>query len=159
MANTAPSLCVWSLVIRPNKIQTTLQSWQHFSRNYLSAATMEISGCVLPCARMCVSVRVQKWLFRFKLIYKFNLFSTPSFILLVRRYKCNIRCSGRRETQSSQNTVRRHVQSAQLSRPETWNHNDKFPYTRGLRLLISMVFASSYTCTSSLWAEVSLDSN
>lgn len=42
---------------------------------------------------------------------------------------------------------------------QTWNHNDTFPYTRGLRLFISTVFSSTYTCTSSFRAEVSLYSN
>lgn len=142
---------VCGLVIRPCKIQTALQCWQPFSNNHHSVATMEIF--LLVCAR------VQKWVFVFKLIYKFNLFPTPTFILLVMRYKCNIPCSGQRTTQSSQNMARRRVQTVQLSRPETWNHNDTFPYTRGLRLFISTVFSSTYTCTSSFRAEVSLYSS
>lgn len=101
---------------------------------------------------------MQKWLFRFKLIYKFNLFSTLQVLsyLWCGASVISHACSGKRKTQSSQTAARRDVQSVQLSRPETWNHNDKFPYTRGLRLFISTVFASTYTCTSSFRAEVSL---
>lgn len=101
---------------------------------------------------------MQKWLFIFKLIYKFNLFST----LQVLSYLwCGVSvisraCSGKRKTQISKTAARRDAQSVQLSRPETWNHNDKFPYMKGLRLFISTVFASTYACTSSFRAEVSL---
>lgn len=152
MATTATTACVWGLVIRPLKIKLHYNAGSPLAR---------IISLLLPWRYfcLCVCARVQKWVFTFKLIYKFNLFPTPSFILLVMRYKCNIPCSGQRKTQSSPNTARRRVQTVQLSRPETWNHNDTFPYTRGLRLFISTEFSSTYTCTSSFWAEVSLYSN